>query len=91
MREALKSSRGARLESVVVDGDVPSSLLSIADRAYSDCIAVGSGRHPLDDHCGPGRTATTLVKCGKRPLLVVPPPRAAVGDLPRVREALAHA
>jgi nucleotide-binding universal stress UspA family protein len=89
MHNALKHAREVRLERVVVDGDVPWSLLSIADRSYSDCIAVGSGSHALDDQHGPGRIARTLVTSGKRPLLVVPPPRAVLGVAPRTRERIA--
>jgi nucleotide-binding universal stress UspA family protein len=91
MHEALKQARDVRLESAVVDGDVPWSLLSIADRSYSDCIAVGSGGHALDDQHGPGRVATTLVRAGKRPLLIVPSPRAAVGLASRTRSETADA
>jgi nucleotide-binding universal stress UspA family protein len=91
MHDALKYAREVRMERVVVDGDVPWSLLSIADRSFSDCIAVGSGGHALDDQHGPGRVARTLVTCGKRPLLVVPPPRGAFGFATRTRDRIADA
>jgi nucleotide-binding universal stress UspA family protein len=78
LRSELGARTAARIETVVLHGNVVPALLSFARRAEIDVVAIGSQRHSVA-HCAfVGSTTTALVRAGQCSLLVIPPGRNPV-------------
>jgi nucleotide-binding universal stress UspA family protein len=73
LRNELSARTNARIESVVLRGAVAPELLSFAQRAEIDLIAVGSQRHSIARRAVVGSVTTALARAASRSLLVIPP------------------
>jgi nucleotide-binding universal stress UspA family protein len=69
----LEVPTGVRVETVVLQGEPSAELLSFAERADAELIAVGSQRHTTAHSLVLGSVTTTLVRDGRYSLLVTPP------------------
>lgn len=77
LRLELSLGTRARIETVVLHGSVAPELLSFAQRAELDLIAVGSQRHTTARRAFVGSVTSALARSGTRSLLVIPPRSAA--------------
>jgi nucleotide-binding universal stress UspA family protein len=73
LRRELMVPGGIQIEAVMLNGQPGAELLSFAERADIDLIAVGSHRHPFLTHLLLGSVTSTLVRDARRSLLVSPP------------------
>jgi len=73
LRQELRGSRNVNIETLVLDGRVAAELLSFAERADVDVLAVGSQRHSIAHRAFLGSVTTALARAATRSLLVVPP------------------
>jgi nucleotide-binding universal stress UspA family protein len=73
LRQELRGSRTVDIETVVLNGRVAAELLSFAERANVDVLAVGSQRHSIAHRAFLGTVTTALARAATRSLLVVPP------------------
>lgn len=73
LRRKLMVPTGVQIEAVMLKGNPGAELLSFAERADIDLIAVGSHRHPFLSRLLVGSVTTTLVRDAHRSLLVSPP------------------
>ena len=73
LRQELRGSRNVDIETLVLNGRVAAELLSFAERADVDVLAVGSQRHSITHPAFLGSVTTALVRAATRSLLVVPP------------------
>ena len=73
LRRELMVPTGIQIEAVMLKGNSGAELLSFAERADIDLIAVGSHRHPFLSRLLVGSVTTTLVRDARRSLLVSPP------------------
>ena len=73
LRQELRSGRDVDIETLVLSGRVAAELLSFADRANVDVLAVGSQRHSVAHRAFLGSVTTALARAATRSLLVVPP------------------
>jgi nucleotide-binding universal stress UspA family protein len=77
LRQELSSRTEAGIETVVLHGAVAPELLSFAERADVDLIAMGSQRHSIARRAFVGGVTTALARSATRSLLVLPPGRRA--------------
>jgi nucleotide-binding universal stress UspA family protein len=78
LRQELASrTTTVEIETVVLHGNVAAELLSFADRANADLIALGSQRHSIARRAFVGGVTTALARSATRSLLVLPPGRRA--------------
>jgi nucleotide-binding universal stress UspA family protein len=75
LRQELASRPNVSIETVVLHGNVAAELLSFAERADVDLIAVGSQRHSTARRAFVGGVTTALARAATRSLLVLPPGR----------------
>jgi nucleotide-binding universal stress UspA family protein len=75
LRQELASRPNVSIESVVLHGNVAAELLSFADRADIDLLAVGSQRHSVARRAFVGGVTTALTRAATCSLLVIPPGR----------------
>jgi nucleotide-binding universal stress UspA family protein len=73
LRQELRGSRNVSIETLVLNGRVAAELLSFAERADVDVLAVGSQRHSIAHRAFLGSVTTALARAATRSLLVVPP------------------
>ena len=73
LRQELRGSRNVDIETIVLNGRVAAELLSFAERADVDVLAVGSQRHSIMHRAFLGSVTTALARAATRSLLVVPP------------------
>jgi nucleotide-binding universal stress UspA family protein len=73
LRQELRGSRNVNIETLVLNGRVAAELLSFAERADVDVLAVGSQRHSIAHRAFLGSVTTALARAATRSLLVVPP------------------
>ena len=73
LRQELRGDRNVHIETLVLSGRVAGELLSFAERADVDALAVGSQRHSIAHRAFLGSVTTTLARSATRSLLVVPP------------------
>lgn len=73
LRQELRGSRNVNIETLVLTGRVAAELLSFAERADVDVLAVGSQRHSIAHRAFLGSVTTALARSATRSLLVVPP------------------
>jgi nucleotide-binding universal stress UspA family protein len=73
LRQELRNGRNVDIETLVLSGRVAAELLSFADRADIDVLAVGSQRHSIAHRAFLGSVTTALARAATRSLLVVPP------------------
>lgn len=78
LRQDLTTRADVAIETVVLHGNVVPELLSFADRADVDVIAVGSQRHSIARRAFVGGVTTALTRSAKKSLLVIPPTRKSV-------------
>ena len=77
LRQELASRPGVTIETVVLRGNVVTELLSFAERAQADMIALGSQRHSTARRAFVGGVTTGLARAASCSLLVLPPGRRA--------------
>ena len=77
LRQELASRDDVGLETVVLHGNVVPELLSFADRADVDVLAVGSQRHSIARRAFVGGVTTALARSAAKSLFVIPPGRRA--------------
>ena len=77
LRQELASRANVSIETVVLHGNVVTELLSFAERADADLIALGSQRHSTAHRAFVGSVTTGLARAAARSLLVLPPGRRA--------------
>ena len=75
LRQELASRPNVSIETVVLHGNVAAELLSFAERADVDVIAVGSQRHSVARRAFVGGVTTALARAATHSLLVLPPGR----------------
>jgi nucleotide-binding universal stress UspA family protein len=75
LRKELSVPRGIDVEAVLLEGEPAAELISFADRAEIDVIAVGSHKHPFLTRMLVGSVTTELVRSARHSLLVAPPSR----------------
>ena len=73
LRQELRGNRNVNIETLVLNGRVAAELLSLAERADVDVLAVGSQRHSITHRAFLGSVTTALARAATRSLLVVPP------------------
>ena len=73
LRRELRADRNVNVETLVLNGRVAAELLSLAERADVDMLAVGSQRHSIAHRAFLGSVTTALARAATRSLLVVPP------------------
>jgi nucleotide-binding universal stress UspA family protein len=73
LRQELASRTTASIETIVLQGSVVPELLSFAERADIDLIAVGSQRHSIAQRAFVGGVTTALARAATRSMFVVPP------------------
>ena len=73
LRQELCGDRNVNIEALVLNGRVAGELLSFAERADVDVLAVGSQRHSIAHRAFLGSVTTALARAATRSLLVVPP------------------
>ena len=73
LRQELAARTSANIETVVLQGNVVPELLSFAERADVDVIAMGSQRHSIARRAFVGSVTTALARAGTRSLFVIPP------------------
>uniref|UniRef100_UPI0035646C3F universal stress protein n=1 Tax=Gemmatimonas sp. TaxID=1962908 RepID=UPI0035646C3F len=72
VRAQLALRDGAIVETVTVRGDPASSLLSVAQQAHCDLIAVGTQRHSFLERLVVGSVATRVLRSARCGVLAVP-------------------
>jgi len=77
LHQELAWRTNVRIESVVLHGGVASELLSFAQRAEVDVLAVGSQRHSIARHAVVGSVTSALARAATCSLFVIPPGRIA--------------
>lgn len=77
LRQELASRTKVSIETVVLHGGVASELLSFAQRAEIDILAVGSQRHSITRRAVVGSVTTALARAATCSLFVIPPGRHA--------------
>ena len=77
LRSELASRTTARIETVVLRGNVPAELQSFAYRAEVDLLAVGSQRHSIARQAVVGSVTSALARAATMSLFVIPPGRRA--------------
>lgn len=77
LRSELASRTNARIETVVLRGNVPTELQSFAYRAEVDLLAVGSQRHSIARQAVVGSVTSALARAATTSLFVIPPGRRA--------------
>jgi nucleotide-binding universal stress UspA family protein len=77
LRQELTSRADVRLETIVLHGGVAPALLSFAQRAEVDVIAVGSQRHSIARRAVVGSVTSALARAAGCSLFVIPPGRHA--------------
>ena len=77
LRQELASRDDVGIETVVLHGNVVPELLSFADRADVDVLAVGSQRHSIARRAFVGGVTTALARSAAKSLFVIPPGRRA--------------
>jgi len=77
LRQELATRANVRVETVVLHGGVAPELLSFAQRAEIDLLAVGSQRHSIARRAVVGSVTTALARAATSSLLVIPPGRNA--------------
>jgi nucleotide-binding universal stress UspA family protein len=77
LRQELTSRAGVRIETIVLHGGVAPELLSFAQRAEVDLIAVGSQRHSVARRAVVGSVTSALARAAQSSLFVIPPGRPA--------------
>ena len=77
LRQELASRTTARIETVILHGAVAPEMLSFAQRAEVDLIAVGSQRHGIARRAFVGSVTSALARAGTCSLFVIPPGRRA--------------
>ena len=77
LRSELARRTNARIETVVLRGNVAAELQSFAYRAEADLLAVGSQRHSIARHAFVGSVTSALARAATTSLLVIPPGRRA--------------
>jgi nucleotide-binding universal stress UspA family protein len=75
LRNELSTRPDVTVETVVLHGHVVSELLSFAERADIDLIALGSQRHTIARRAFVGGVTSALARAGACSLLVLPPNR----------------
>ena len=75
LRQDLTTRADVAIETVVLHGNVAPELLSFAERADVDVLAVGSQRHSIARRAFVGGVTTALARSAKRSLFVIPPGR----------------
>lgn len=75
LRQDLTSRADVAVDTVVLHGNVVPELLSFADRADVDVLAVGSQRHSVARRAFVGGVTTALARSAKKSLFVIPPGR----------------
>ncbi len=75
LRQELATRTAATVEAVVLQGSVVPELLSFAERADVDVIAMGSQRHSIARRAFVGSVTTGLARAATRSLFVIPPGR----------------
>ena len=75
LRSELASRTNARIETVVLRGNVAAELQSFAHRAEVDVIAVGSQRHSIARQAVVGSVTSALARAATTSLFVIPPGR----------------
>lgn len=73
LRDELSLRTPVKIETVVLNGNVITELLSFAERADVDVIAVGSQRHSVARRAFVGSVTTALARAAERSLFVLPP------------------
>ena len=73
LRDELSLRTPVTIETVVLNGNVVTELLSFAERADVDMIAVGSQRHSVARRAFVGGVTTALARAAARSLFVLPP------------------
>jgi nucleotide-binding universal stress UspA family protein len=79
LRHDLTSRADVAVETVVLHGEVAPELLSFAERADVDVLAVGSQRHSVARRTFVGGVTTALARSARKSLLVIPPGRRPEG------------
>ena len=77
LRQELAAHANVTVGTVVLNGNVVTELLSFAERADVDLLALGSQRHSVTRRAFVGSVTTGLTRAGLRSLLVLPPGRRA--------------
>ena len=77
LRLELGARTKARIETVILHGAVAPELLSFAQRAEVDLLAVGSQRHGIARRAFVGSVTSALARAATCSLLVIPPGRHA--------------
>lgn len=77
LRQELAARTKARIETVILHGAVAPELLSFAERAEADLLAVGSQRHGIARRAFVGSVTSALARAATCSLLVIPPGRHA--------------
>lgn len=77
LRQELASRTKVAIETVVLHGGVAPELLSFAQRADIDVLAVGSQRHSIARRAVVGSVTTALARAATCSLFVIPPGRHA--------------
>jgi nucleotide-binding universal stress UspA family protein len=72
LRGELESSRGVLIETVTVRGDPAPALLSYAQQANADLVAVGTQRHSFFERLVVGSVATRVLRTARVGVLAVP-------------------
>lgn len=73
LRRELSVPAGTHVEAVLLEGEPVPELISFADAADIDLIAVGSHRHPFLTRLLVGSVTSALVRSARHSLLVAPP------------------
>lgn len=73
LRQELTSRADITVETAVLRGNVAPELLSFADRAEVDLLAVGSQRHSIARRAFVGGVTSALARSAQKSLLVIPP------------------
>jgi len=77
LRQELATRPGVSISMVILHGNVAAELLSYAERADVDLLAVGSQRHSIARRSFVGGVTTALARAATCSLLVLPPNRRA--------------
>ncbi|MFO0093232.1 MAG: universal stress protein, partial [Gemmatimonadaceae bacterium] len=72
LRADLQSDKGIIIETVTVRGDPAPTLLSYAQQANADLIAVGTQRHRFVERLVVGSVATRVLRTARVGVLAVP-------------------
>ena len=75
LRHELAGTTDASIATVVLQGTVAPELLSFAERADIDMIAMGSQRHSIARRAFVGSVTTALARAASQSLFVIPPGR----------------